>query len=372
MAAQGNQIQPGMFDMRAVYRRVLGQLKVPAIDEVLPNPLGAKESNPALENVGMTMNRPAAAYPDQDHLAHIRIHLDYANNPAYGGNPVIGPMFAPHALEHIKQHLTLHYLQSMRAYVAKAAGGQDAFQLNQEKPLSAQGQQALAIASEMVNQDSQQQMQEYVQQIQALAQKVQQANQQKQESASMADPTAQVILKTQMAETQRKTQEAQAKMQLESQKDKQEYELKVAQLQQKIQELQAKYSTQTDIDNQRNATDIAMANINNAAKERVAMIAAGAQLDQHQRQLEHEQNMSAMQAISASEQDIRQHGIAVQQQAFQQQAEQVAAQAAHEQQMAQQGAQAQNQVAQTGLEHAIAMKQAEQQQQATPTPTTGA
>jgi hypothetical protein len=371
MAAQGNQIQPGMFDMRAVYRRVLGQLKVPAIDEVLPNPLGSKESNPALENVGMTMGRPAAAYPDQDHLAHIRIHLDYAKNPAYGGNPVIGPMFAPNALEHIKQHLTLHYLQSMRSYVAQAAGGNDAFQLNQEKPLSIQAQQALAIASEMVGQDSQEQMQQYVQEIQQLAQKVQQANQQRQEAASMADPTAQVILKTQMAETQRKTQEAQAKMQLESQKDKQEYEIKVAQLQQKIQELQAKYSTQTDIDNQRNATDIAMANINNAAKERVAMIAAGAQLDQQQRQLEHEQNVSAMQAISASDADIRQHGIAIQQQAFQQQAEQVAKQIAHEQQMAQQGAQAQNQVAQTSLEHAIAMQQANQQQ-ATPTPTTGA
>ncbi len=371
MAAQGNQVQPGMFDMRAVYRRVLGQLKVPAIDEVLPNPLGSKESNPALENVGMTMGRPAAAYPDQDHLAHIRIHLDYANNPAYGGNPVIGPTFAPHALEHIKQHLTLHYLQSMRNYVAQAAGGNDAFQLNQEKPLSIQAQQALAIASEMVGQDSQQQMQQYVQQIQALAQKVQQANQQRQEAASMADPTAQVILKTQMAETQRKTQEAQAKMQLEGQRDKQEYEIKVAQLQQKIAELQAKYSTQTDIDNQRNATDIAMANINNAAKERVATITAGAQLDQHQRQLEHEQNMSAIQAIAASDADIRQHGISIEQKAFQQQADQVAKQIAHEQQMAQQGAQAQNQVAQTSLEHAMAMKQAEQQQ-ATPTPTTGA
>ena len=156
--------------------------------------------------------------------------------------------------------------------------------------------------------------------------------------------------------------------------------------------MQAKYSTQTDIDNQRNATDIAMANINNAAKERVAMIAAGAQLDQHQRQLEHEQNISAMEAISASEQDIRQHGIAIQQQAFQSQAEQTAQQMAHEkeaalaqqqheQQMMQQGAQAQNQVAQTGLEHATTMQQNDQahqqalEQQAAapqPTPTTGA
>ena len=106
---------PGMFNVRAVYQRLLEQLKIPAINEILPNPLGATESNPALENVSMTMGRPAAAYPDQDHIAHIKVHLEYAFNPAYGGNPVIGPVFAPHALEHIKQHLTLHYLQSMRA-----------------------------------------------------------------------------------------------------------------------------------------------------------------------------------------------------------------------------------------------------------------
>jgi len=342
---------PGMFDIRSVYRRILGQLKVPAIEEVLPNPLGAKESNPALENVAMTMNRPAAAYPDQDHIAHLKIHLEYANNPAYGGNPVIGPVFAPHALEHIKQHLTLHYLQSMRGYVAQAAGGRDSLELHQEKPLDQEAQQALAIASQMVNQDSQQEMQPFIQQIQGLAQKVQQANQQKQESAAMADPSAAVFMKTQMAETERKSKEFQSKMQAELQKSQQEYQLKTQEMQQQVQELIAKYQTQSNIDSQRNATDIAMANINNAAKERVAMISAGAQLDQQQRMLEHEQNMSAMEATRASEQDIRQHGIAVQQQAFQAQADQqnhqlelekqaLLADQQHQQQMAQQEQQA--------------------------------
>jgi len=190
---------PGMFDLRAVYRRILGQLKIPAIDEVLPNPLGAKESNPALENVSMTMGRPAAAYPDQDHLAHIKIHLEYANNPAYGGNPVIGPVFAPHALEHIKQHLTLHYLQSMRACVAQASGGKDTLELHQEKPLDIDSQQALALASQMVSEDSQKILGQYIQQIQGLSQKVQQAQQAQQQQVANSDPTAQVILKTQMA-----------------------------------------------------------------------------------------------------------------------------------------------------------------------------
>ena len=362
---------PGMFDIRAVYRRVLSQLKIPALDEVLPNPLGAKESNPALENVSMTMGRPAAAYPDQDHISHIKIHLEYANNPAYGANPVIGPVFAPNALEHIKQHLTLHYLQSMRSYVAQASGGRDELELHQEKPLDLESQQALALASNMVLQDSQQQMAQFVEQINALAQKVAQAQQQQQQNMAANDPTAQVILKTQMAETQRKSQEAQANAQLEAQRDKQQYEIKVAELQQKVAELQAKYQTQTSIDSQRNATDIAMANINNAAKERVAMIQAGAQLNQQQIQLEHEQNQSAFEATRAAEQDVRQHGISVEQQAFQNQAAQIKAQID-----AQQNAMNANQQhAQTLQQNDQQHQQALQQQALAPqptTPTTGA
>jgi len=327
---------PGMFNIRNVYRRILGQLKVPAIEEVLPNPMGVNESNPALENVSMTMGQPAAAFPDQDHIAHIKVHLEYANNPAYGGNPVIGPAFAPHALEHIKQHLTLHYLQSMRGYVAQAAGGKDSLDLHKEKTIDIESQQALALASRMVDLDAKQNLAPYIQQIQALAQKVSQAQQSQQQSAMMSDPTAQVLLKTQMAETQRKTQEFQTRMQADLQKAQQEYQLKVAELQQKVQELQAKYQTQTNIDNQRNATDIAMANINNSARERVAMIQAGAQLSQQQSQLEHEQDMSAVEAIQAADSDIRQHGLAIEQQAFEQQAQQVAQQAQAQQQEAQQ------------------------------------
>ena len=372
---------PGMFDVRAVYRRVLQQLKVPAIDEVLPNPMGAAESNPALENVSMTMGRPAAAYPDQDHVSHIKIHLDYANNPAYGGNPVIGPVFAPHALEHIKQHLTLHYLQSMRAYVAQAAGGKDTLDLHQEKPLDIEAQQALALASQMVGQDAQQNLAQYVQQIQALAQKVSQAQQSQQQNAAAADPTAQVILKTQMAETQRKQAESQAKMQMEIQQDQQTYQLKIAELQQKVAELQTKYQTQTAIDANRNATQIAMADINNASRERVASIAAQAGLNSDQMAMAHEQNLTALEASHQAQQDIRQHGLEIEQQQFQKQAEQVQQQISAQQQAQQQAQGAQQQAQQSGLEHAQTLQQNDQQHQQAleqqaaapqPTPPTGA
>lgn len=357
---------PGMFDIRAVYRRVLQQLKVPNVDEVLPNPLGAKESNPALENVAMTMGRPAAAYPDQDHISHIKIHLEYANNPAYGGNPVIGPVFAPHALEHIKQHLTLHYLQSMRAYVAQAAGGKDTLELHQEKPLDIEAQQALALASQLVTEDSQQ-LQPFVQQVQQLAQKVQQAQQAQAQNAAANDPTAQAIIKTQMAETERKAKESMAQQQIELKKTEQDYDLRIAELQRQVQELVTKYQTQSDIDAQRNAKDIAMANINNAAKERVAMIQAGASLNQQQAQLEHEQNLAAFEATQAAQQDIRQHGISMEQNAFQQQADMVKHQAEMQKQAMLADQQHQQQLQQQGQQANLDMQAAAAQPQPQPT-----
>ena len=328
---------PNMFDLRATYRRVLQQLKVPAIDEILPNPQGASESNPALENVSMTMGRPAAAYPDQDHLAHIQVHLEYTNNPAYGGSPVIGPTLTPHMLDHLKQHLTLHYLQSMRSYVSHAAGGKDVFKLHEESPMDAESQQALALAAQMVDQDATQILGQYLPKINELAQKMQQMQQGQQQAAADADPTAQVILKTQTAETQRKAQEAQAKMQLETASQQQEYQIKIAELQQKMQELEAKYKTQSTIDSQRNATNIAMADINNSSRERIAEISAQAQLSQSQLQMQHEQDTTAFMTSQEAASDIRQHGIDIQQQAFTQQAEAAQQQA---QQQAQQAHQA--------------------------------
>ena len=365
---------PQLYDLRQAHLRVLRQMKIPNIEDILPNPDGVKESNPALENVSMAMGRAAAAYPDQDHLAHIKVHLTFAMDPNYGSSPIIGPAYAPHLLEHLKQHITLHYLQSMRDYVGQASGdGQDIFKLNEERPLDKTSEQALAIACQMVAQDGQVAFQPIAPAIQQIAQKVQQARQAQLQQAAEADPTAQVIMKTQMAETQRKAQESQAKMQADMQKSQQEFQLKVAELQQKVQELQTKYSTQTHLDSQQNATTIALANINNAAKERVAQITAGVQMDQQQMMLQHEQDLAAFEATKAAEMDIRQHGINVEQQQFQQQASQVASQIDAEKQAALADQQHQQQLMQNDQAHQQALVQ--QQQQAAmqpPTPPTGA
>jgi hypothetical protein len=204
----------------------------------------------------------------------------------------------------------------------------------------------------MVSQDSQQDMAPYIQQIQQLAQKVQEAQQQQQQNIAANDPTAQVILKTQMAETERKSAESQAKLQQSAAKDKMEYELDIANLQRQVAELKAKYETQARIDANKSATQIALADINNSSRERIAQIAADMGLTQDQMAMMHEHDLTALEATNAAEQDLRQHGLEAERSQMSNEAQQV------QQQIA-----AQQQAQQTGLEHATAMQQNDQTHQ---------
>ena len=230
-------------------------------------------------------------------------------DPAYGANPIIGPTLAPLMLEHIKQHLTLHYLQEMRGYVSQAAGGEDAFKLHEERRLDREAQEALAAAAQLVNQDSAQTFQPILPLVNQLVQQVQQAKQSQMQMAAAMDPTSQALIQTQMAETKRKAEEAQAKFQLEREKMQAEMQDKMRDMQAQLSEVMAKLQ----LDKSRNDADIAariaIADINNASQERVAMIAANQQLSNIQVQQQHAQEMTALEAETQAHADLRQHGL---------------------------------------------------------------
>ena len=329
---------PQMYDLREAHMRVMKLMKVPDIDKVMPNPQGSTESNPALENVQMTMAHPAAAFPDQSHIDHLKVHLAYMMDPAYGGNPLIATSITPLMLEHIKQHLTLHYLQSMRNYVSHAAGGEDAFKLNEERKLDQAAQEALAMAAQLVNQDAQTTFKGITPIVQQMMQQMQQNKQSQMQAAAMADPTSQALIQTQLAETKRKTEEAQARFQLEREKMEAEMADKVRDMQAKLAEIQAKLGLQQQLADQDNAAKVAIADINNSSKERVAMINSDQALSAQQIKQQHSQEMTALEAESQAYADLRKHGLD-QAQAEEQRAHDAAMQA--QQQLAQAVQQAQ-------------------------------
>ena len=205
------QANPDLYNRMAVEKRILKQIKLPDVNEVLPDPQDVENMNPALENVSMALGKPAGAYPGQDHIAHILTHLGYGLDPLLGANPVIAPVFIPQCLEHVKQHLNLWYLSQVDTYASTAL--KRPIDLMKVQPISQEAQKLIAASTQHVHQDSQQQFGEVMQVIMQMLQKLQQLKQGQQQM----DPAVQALVQTQMAETQRKAQKDQADAQLDAQ-----------------------------------------------------------------------------------------------------------------------------------------------------------
>lgn len=202
------QANPDLYNRMAVERRILKQIKLPDINEVLPDPQNVKEMNPALENVAMTLGKPVGAFPTQDHLAHIQVHLDYMRDPVYGANPIIAPTFTVQCLEHLKQHLTLWYLSQVEKYAATAL--QRPFNVLKEQVLPMEADQLLAAVGQHVHQDTQQTFGGVTPVIMQALQMLKQM-----QGQPPMDPATQALVQTSMAETQRRAAKDQGEQQLE-------------------------------------------------------------------------------------------------------------------------------------------------------------
>src|SRR4030095_8317003 len=69
-----------------------------------------KELNAVNENMAMSLGRPVAAFPEQDHLAHIEVHTNFAESPMFGSNPLIAPKFMGLYVQHIVEHIVMWYV----------------------------------------------------------------------------------------------------------------------------------------------------------------------------------------------------------------------------------------------------------------------
>jgi len=225
---------PQLFDQRAVVGRALKQLKVPNIEELMPQYRKPIELNAADENAAMVMGHPAVAYPRQDHIAHIKSHLSFGQDPMLGANPIMAPMFIPAALEHLRQHIMLWYTQSVRNYALKPAG------LDKEKyedsKLAADIDRVVAVAAQHVSMDAKELLAPFMQAIQQMSQEAQ-----KYKPQPPTDAESQAILQASMAETQRRAakdqadiQLKQAQMQQQAAEDEKERQFKAAQNTEKL------------------------------------------------------------------------------------------------------------------------------------------
>jgi hypothetical protein len=211
---------PDQFNISTVLARVLKQMKVPNINELMKDVPAPEQRTSADENAALLIGQPAYAYLQQDHIAHIQDHLQFAMNPFLGQSPFADPGYLNNLIEHLKQHMTLWYLNRSNGYVEQSTGKPVDDYDNPE--LTPTIDKVYTTVGAHVMMDTQQVFGQFAPAFQSLIQMAQKRKNQPQP----LPPDAQVVKDTSMAETQRKTQKDQADMQLAQaklQKDMQEH-----------------------------------------------------------------------------------------------------------------------------------------------------
>jgi hypothetical protein len=222
---------PDQFNMNNVLARSLKQMKVPNINELMKDVPAPEQRTSADENAAMLIGQPAYAYMQQDHIAHIQDHLQFGLNPFLGQSPFADPQYLNHLIEHLKQHMTLWYLNRSNGYVAQANKGKPVDNYDDPK-MTAVIDQLYTTVGAHITLDVKEVFQQF---IPAFQQLIQQAQQRAQSAKQNLPPDAQVVHDTSMAETQRKTQadqqraqEAQLKISAQSAEHDKEIAAKIA------------------------------------------------------------------------------------------------------------------------------------------------
>jgi hypothetical protein len=210
------------------HRRMLNLLNVPNIDQLLPEPKKPKKADPVQENIFAVSGIPLKAFPEQDHLAHVEVHLRFILSPLLGAGPVYaGPQLAP-ILAHVGEHMTMYYPQ-MVAQTQTMAVAQGAL-LPDASP-----ERTMAVGMSGIDQVMGPQLQTLLQ----MLQQAQQLVQSKMPPPPM-DPQAQVAMQVAQMEDARAKAQMQADMQLEQAKMQSGAQLEQAKMQADIQLEQAK------------------------------------------------------------------------------------------------------------------------------------
>ena len=113
MALQmAQQSPPGMFNMEALNRTILHAANMPNLEEILPPKVEPKPLDPVSDIMAATKGVPIAAFPGQNHDAHIQVKMAYLQDPANGANPIM-QRIQPLIQANIQEHSILKYQEQM-------------------------------------------------------------------------------------------------------------------------------------------------------------------------------------------------------------------------------------------------------------------
>jgi hypothetical protein len=123
MALQmAQQSPPGMFNLEELNRTILNAANMPNVDQILPPKIEPKPLDPVSDIMAATKGVPIAAFPGQNHDAHIQIKMAYLQDPLNGANPIM-ERIAPILQANIQEHSIMKYQEQMNGVTEQMMQG---------------------------------------------------------------------------------------------------------------------------------------------------------------------------------------------------------------------------------------------------------
>lgn len=212
IADQAVQQYPQLFDVKTYMTIKFERLGIPNTKEILPDTSPKTNDNPATENVKMAMGQPANVLPDQDHAAHIAVHLRGAGSPIIGDNQLFQANMQPMVVAHIKQHILMMYAQKMLDAVNEEMGEDVTQVASIDQQFANKVAEVIAKVHPEVEKLLFNELEPVVQELEKMQIQVQQLLQQKQQNNPQA-----MMMQLEQQQVQIKQQDAQARAQKMSQ-----------------------------------------------------------------------------------------------------------------------------------------------------------
>ena len=120
MALQmAQQSPPGMFNLEALNRTILQAANMPNLETILPPKIEPQQMDPVSDIMAATKGVPIAAFPGQNHDAHIQTKMAYLQDPKNGANPIM-QRIAPLLEANIQEHSVMKYQEQMSGVAQQA------------------------------------------------------------------------------------------------------------------------------------------------------------------------------------------------------------------------------------------------------------
>jgi len=184
---------PQLYNLPLLHRQMIEVLGIKNANKLVPVEEDALPTDPVQENQNLLTGKPIKAFMEQNHQAHLGVHMSAMQDPKImqivGQNPQ-AQMIQAAMMAHINEHVAFEYRRQMEEKMGMVLPGEE-----EQKNMSSEQADQIAVAAAQASK--------------AILQQNQQEAQQQQAQQQMQDP----VIQMQMQELQIKQGELQLKQQ---------------------------------------------------------------------------------------------------------------------------------------------------------------